>query len=73
MIRHQPWRRACCTFARISVIDRLLSAFRTSLALISLRPCEETAVRYSMPLAVATACEIGVVTKPCITAWVAPG
>ena len=30
-------------------------------------------VRYSMPFAVAIACEIGVVTKPCITSCVAPG
>ena len=63
----------CCTLASTSVIDRSASALSTSLALIWLRPCVEVEVRYSMPLAVAIACAIGVVTKPCITSCVAPG
>ncbi len=48
-------------------------ALSTSLALIWLLPMVEVEVRYSMPLAVAIDCAIGVVTKPCITSWVAPG
>src|SRR3546814_1455371 len=63
----------CCTFARISVIDRSALALSTSLALIWLLPLLEVEVRYSMPLAVAIAWLIGEGTKPCITSCEATG
>ena len=67
------WYLTCCTLARISVMARSASALSTRRALISLLPWVVVELRYSMPLAVAMDCEIGVVTKPCITSCVAPG